>query len=109
MIIAAAYYFKGSQNTFWTYKNELAEVGEIIRSVDSAQYKTKQSQEKTMLGTMLYDPVSLNDAFEHAFTFRKWEKKGYFVNTLAGTIYHTSNRRQRPSALFGRWILSKIV
>lgn len=46
MIIAAVYYFKGSQNTFWTYKNELAEVGEIIRSVDSAQYKTKQSQKK---------------------------------------------------------------
>lgn len=37
MIIAAAYYFKGSQNTFWTYQNELAEVGEIIRSVDSTQ------------------------------------------------------------------------
>lgn len=46
MIIAAAYYFKGSQNTFWTYKNELAEVGEITRSVDSDQYKTKQSQKK---------------------------------------------------------------
>ncbi len=100
MIIAAAYYFKGSQNTFWTYKNELAEVGEIIRSVDSAQYKTKQSQEKTMLGTMLYDPVSLNDAFEQAFTFRKWEKKRILCEYSSGYYLPYFKSKTTPKRAF---------
>lgn len=72
MNIAAAYYFNNFEKYFWDYKDEMREIGEIIEFVNSAEYKIKESREKTMPGKLLYDPRSLNDAFKDAFISKGW-------------------------------------
>lgn len=100
MIIAAAYYFNSSEKDFWKYPNELREVGEIVKSVDSTQYKTKESQEKTMTGKSLYDPRSLNNAFKEAFTSKGWKKER--VNCAYSDKYYVSGFKPKtlPTGAF---------
>lgn len=54
------------------YPEELAQVYEVIESVNLAKYKTKISKEKTMPGAMLYSPPNLNAAYKMAFNSRGW-------------------------------------
>ncbi len=65
MIIAARYSFNGGREAVETkYPHLLAEIEAALTSVDAEQHRTKQSKEKTMLGQMLYSPVSLNAAIK---------------------------------------------
>jgi hypothetical protein len=72
MIIAAIYYFNGNKDTFCKFSKEINEVQEVIESVNSAQAKTKVSNEKTMLGKEIYSPEKLNLSFKDSFTKRGW-------------------------------------
>jgi hypothetical protein len=73
MIIGGIYSFnKGREVIEANYPHELAEVIEIIQTVDSIKHKTKISAEKTMLGRLLYKPVALNSAFKQKFVRHKW-------------------------------------
>jgi hypothetical protein len=36
--------------------------------MDSSQFKTKESQEKTMKGKMLFSPIDLNNYFKEQLT-----------------------------------------
>jgi len=75
MIIAGVYSFKNGQKVIEDrYAAELREVQEVIAAVDSAQYKTKTSHEKTMPGRTLYSPRALNKAFRQEFQARGWKK-----------------------------------
>ncbi len=57
------------------YKEELREVVEAIRSVDSTVMKTKVSKEKTMMGRKLFSPVNLNKAILDNNLYNKgWSK-----------------------------------
>lgn len=73
MIIAGIYSFKDGQAIIESkHANELDEVRQIIAAVDSTQYKTKVSHEKTKAGQRLYSPSALNQAFKHEFESRGW-------------------------------------
>jgi hypothetical protein len=74
MRIAAIYSFnKGTQKVTKRYPDLLTEVNAVIKSVDVAQYKTKESREKTMMGDILYSPPAINMAFKKAFQqFEGW-------------------------------------
>ncbi len=75
MKIGGVYSFKDGKNVLEKrFASELEEVYDVIRAVDGAAHKTKRSQEKTMLGKMLYHPRSLNRAFAREFEKRAWKK-----------------------------------
>ena len=72
MIIAAIYYFNGNKDTLCKFSKEINEVQEVIESVNSAQAKTKVSNEKAMPGKEIYSPEKLNLSFKNSFTKRGW-------------------------------------
>jgi hypothetical protein len=86
MIIAAEFSFnKGKESIIERYSNILDEVKEIILNIDSKEYKTKHSKEKTMLGRLLYNPKVLNYEFKKGFINKGWktnirEKCNYSTN-----------------------------
>jgi len=66
--IAGVYSFNnGEKEVTKHYPDLLIEVNQVIKSVASSKYKTKESDEKTMMGRMLYSPRRLNSAFKDAF------------------------------------------
>lgn len=69
MQIAGVYSFKdGERAVTKHYPELLTEVNAVIKSIDASKYKTKSSEEKTMMGRMLFSPRALNSAFKKAFT-----------------------------------------
>ena len=65
MKIVAQYDFNGGKNKVLTqYANELAQITQAIANINAAQFKTKVSKEKTMMGKMLFSPVDINDEFK---------------------------------------------
>ena len=50
----------------------LAEIEDVIASVDAEGCKTKKSEEKRMRGKMLYSPQDLNSAFRAGFEAQGW-------------------------------------
>jgi hypothetical protein len=68
MRVAGVYSFNGGTEAVTkTYPDLVAEVNAVIKMVDASQHKTKESTEKTMMGRMLFNPRSINDAFKAAF------------------------------------------
>jgi hypothetical protein len=51
----------------------LLEIRKIIESVDAHACRTKESEEKTMPGKMLFSPPALNERFKELFSNRDWE------------------------------------
>jgi hypothetical protein len=51
----------------------LAEVEEAIGKVDAAASLTKESKEKTMVGKMLFSPISLNEEFKKHLNPLGWK------------------------------------
>jgi hypothetical protein len=73
MIIAGVYSFNHGREIIEAhYATELAEVREVIASVNSEEHKSKVSREKTMTGRSLYSPKALNRAFKAEFATRDW-------------------------------------
>lgn len=57
------------------YPAELAEIKAVLVGVDAASARTKQSQEVTMPGRLLYSPVALNRAILTDRLYRQgWTK-----------------------------------
>jgi len=74
--IAATYSFnQGKEVLEQNYPSLLAEIKDVIALVDASKHKKKKSKEKTMKGTMLYSPVSLNKAFKKQFSVKGWESQ----------------------------------
>lgn len=75
MRIAGIYSFKRGREVIEAdFAAELAEVEEIIRTIDASQCRTKTSKEKTMPGKVLYSPAELNTAYSAAFEAFQWRK-----------------------------------
>ncbi len=75
MIIAGIYSFKGGRKVVESqFRSELQEIEQVITTVDSSVHKTKVSQEKTMLGRLLYNPTTMNIDFDRGFEARGWKK-----------------------------------
>ena len=73
MRIGGIYSFnRGAEIVAANYAAALAEVNEVIASVDIQLFKTKTSLEKTMSGRLLYHPGSLNIAFKERFIAYGW-------------------------------------
>ena len=50
------------------------EIQHVISQMDSSQFKTKESQEKTMKGKILFSPIDLNNYFKEQLT-AKWRSE----------------------------------
>lgn len=73
MIIAGRYSFNGGKEAVEArYSGLYKEVVSAIAAVDANQFKTKQSEEKTMRGRMLYSPVDLNAAMKAEMLREGW-------------------------------------
>lgn len=74
MIIGGIYSFnKGREIIEANYAKELAEIIEVIHSVNAVKYKDKISEEKTMPGKVLFRPSGLNRAFKSGFVKKEWD------------------------------------
>lgn len=75
MIIAGKFSFNGGEKAVMEkYPHLYKEIENVISSVDAEEHKTKESEEKTMNGTMLYSPKSLNKAFKKEFAKYNWNE-----------------------------------
>lgn len=73
MKIVARYDFNGGKKALEEkYAYEFKEIEQIISAIDASIFKTKQSEEKTMLGKMLFAPSEMNEAFKKEFKERNW-------------------------------------
>lgn len=73
MKIVAKYDFNGGKSIVQQhYAFELHQIETVIQSIDSANYKTKKSTEKTMIGRMLFSPIEINKAFKREFNKIGW-------------------------------------
>ncbi len=70
------------------FGSELREIHRIVAAVDSKVHKTKVSREKTMPGKILYEPRSLNGAFDKGFEACGWKK--HKVHCEYPTDYYVS-------------------
>lgn len=73
MRIVAHYSFNNGESVVKEkYPHLLAELERAIGGIDASKHKTKESEEKTMLGQLLYSPKSLNVAFKDALLPNGW-------------------------------------
>jgi hypothetical protein len=87
--ISGVYSFKDGKEVIEAeFASELQEIKQVIAAVDGTKHKTKVSREKTMPGRMLYEPGSLNRAFERVFEALNWQSK-YKVPCEYPTEYYT--------------------
>jgi len=76
MKIAGMYSFNGgSEFINKNFSRELAEVKEILDSVDINHLQRKTSKEKTMPGRILFSPRHINSAISGEFIAREWHKQ----------------------------------
>jgi hypothetical protein len=95
--IAAEYSFNNGKSVVNAkYPTLLDEVREVIQELDAEIHRTKESEEKTMSGKLLYSPRSLNSAFKKGFERRNWR-----TNIRVKCEYNTSLYVQgyKPKAL----------
>lgn len=76
MIIAGEYSFnKGTEVIEKKYPHLLKEIHSVIKAIDAEKCFTKESEEKTMPGKMLYSPDELNKCFATEFKKYNWKTK----------------------------------
>jgi hypothetical protein len=74
MKIAGEYSFNGGREAVRkNYPKLLAEIRDVIESVDAHVCKTKESEEKTMPGKILFSPMALNNQFKTSFSKKQWD------------------------------------
>lgn len=96
MKIVGIYSFKDGKDIIEdVFQTELGEIEKVIHSVNSAQHKTKTSDEKTMPGRTLFSPKSLNRAFKNGFTDRGW--KNYKVPCEYPTQFYVAGYEPQAS------------
>jgi len=65
------------------YPHELAEIVNVINSIDAEKCRTKESEEITMMGAMLYSPTALNLAIKTGFQNIGWKAKRITLSSPA--------------------------
>lgn len=74
MKIAGIYSFNNGENIVNDkYSDLLLEIKNCINAIDASRCKTKESEEKTMPGAMLYSPIGLNMQFKNSLYSIGWE------------------------------------
>ncbi|MBI5305901.1 MAG: restriction endonuclease [Chloroflexi bacterium] len=78
MKIAQKYsHLNGEEYLIVHHKKLYDEIVQTIENVDARKVLTKVSQEKTMLGQLLYSPVELNKAFDDKLSKLGWKESRY--------------------------------
>lgn len=85
-IVAEFSFNNGKEFIEKRHSAELAELREVIHSVDASRFRTKVSKEKTMPGRLLYNPKQLNKEFKRLLLERGWETKRIKVKTYVPEI-----------------------
>ncbi|MGB8645448.1 MAG: BglII/BstYI family type II restriction endonuclease [Anaerolineae bacterium] len=97
MIVAGEYSFNNGKRIIESgFHSELAQIRQIIATVDPALLKTKVSRERTMSGRMLYNPRALNKAFKEQFEARGW--KNQRVDAEYSTEYYIDDYKPSGSS-----------
>ncbi len=74
MKIAGVFSFNNGQKLIKEkYPDLLEEIEQAITAIDASTCKTKESEEKTMPGQMLFSPVKLNDCFKNQLHNKGWQ------------------------------------
>jgi hypothetical protein len=98
MRIVARYSFNnGAEEVSKRYPKLLAEIEAVVASIDAHRHKTKESEEITMMGTMLFNPSALNKQFKSEFKSRGWEPEKIYCEY--STEYYVEG--YQPTALRG--------
>jgi hypothetical protein len=76
MQIVDTYSFKGGEKFIKTkHQQELKEVLQAIENVDATACLVKESQEKTMMGKLLFSPLTMNNYLKLAMHEKGWTEK----------------------------------
>src|SRR5690606_2762323 len=69
------------------------EIKEVIQGINAANFRTKVSKEKTMMGKLLFAPIEMNAAANTAFARHGWKESrtSYWVTKDAKLIRKTMN------------------
>jgi len=95
MKIVGEYSFNGGKEVVRRdYPKLFSEIRKIIESVDAYACKTKESEEKTMSGKMLFSPVALNNQFKASFSKKEWE--AVRVKCDYPTTYYVEGYQPKP-------------
>lgn len=78
MIISQKYsHLNGEEYLIVHHNNIYKEIIKVIESIDANKFKTKISEEKTMMGELLYSPDKLNREFKRIFNIQDWKESRY--------------------------------
>ena len=95
MRIAGEYSFNdGKEAVRKNYPKLFSEICSVIESVDAHACKTKESEEKTMSGKLLFSPTELNNNFKKLFTDLAWESVR--VKCDYPTTYYVKDYQPKP-------------
>jgi hypothetical protein len=101
MRIAGRYSFnQGAEQVSARYPRLLVEIEDIIEQVEAAGLKTKVSKEKTMPGTMLFDPRALNREFKREFAQRGWTSVRVMCDYSTDFYVSDAPARKPPKGAF---------
>ncbi|MDR2466572.1 MAG: restriction endonuclease [Prevotellaceae bacterium] len=93
MKIALKYsHLNGEEYLIVHHKELYKEIVDTIQSIDASKFLTKESQEKTMTGKLLYSPVGLNKTFHDKFNELGWNESRY-------QYYITTDRKIFPELI----------
>lgn len=70
-------HLNGEEYLIVHHKKLYKEIVDTINSIDASKFMTKESQEKTMSGKMLYSPIELNKTFNAKFNKLGWSETRY--------------------------------
>lgn len=81
-------HLNGEEYLLVHHKPLYKEMLRVIAEVDASKLRTKQSEEKTMKGKLLYNPIALNAEFKKLFRRMGWNESrySYYVTTDYDTM-----------------------
>lgn len=91
MKIGAKYsHLNGEEYLLVHHKNEYRELLSVIKAIDASRHKTKKSQEKNMMGKMLYSPSSINQDFKDKLEALNWKesRRDFYVSDQYDVVKH---------------------
>lgn len=84
MKVAQKYsHLNGEEYLIVHHQKEYDEIINAIKSVDASRHKTKVSEEKTRKGKLIYNPITLNNAFKVQFKASGWRARTrrFYIST----------------------------
>lgn len=76
-------HLNGKEYLIVHHKKTLKEIYQVIESINAEDHLTKESDEKTKKGKLVYNPITLNNNFKDLLYKKGWEerRRNFFVST----------------------------